>query len=107
MWTNHFSDAMLFLVGFGIIGFSQILDVNWTPVRFLTFIVVSLVVLAGRLVTALHRIGRSHSLLTFIHIGFIELQEFEPKLWSFVIAVVAVLGVGVPVALGAVSAHWV
>jgi hypothetical protein len=34
MWTNHFSDAMLFLVGFGIIGFSQILDVNWTPVRF-------------------------------------------------------------------------
>jgi hypothetical protein len=43
MWTNHFSDAMLFLIGFGIIGFSQILDVNWTPVRVLTFMAVSLV----------------------------------------------------------------
>jgi hypothetical protein len=42
VWTNHFSDAMLFLVGFGIIGFSQILDVNWTPVRVLTFMAVSL-----------------------------------------------------------------
>jgi hypothetical protein len=47
-------------------------------------------------------------LLASIHlVGVTELQEFEPKLWSFVIAVVAVLGVGVPVALGAVSAHWV
>jgi hypothetical protein len=61
-----------------------------------------------RLVTAFPRLERTCLLLASTHLpGVIELQEFEPKLWSFVIAVVAVLGVGVPVALGAVSAHWV
>lgn len=42
VWTNNFSDALLFLVGFGIVGFSQILVVNWTPVSLLHHLHVSL-----------------------------------------------------------------
>jgi fumarate reductase subunit D len=69
---------------------------------------VSLVVLVVRLVTAFHRLERTcFASRLYSPAGVTELQEFEPKLWSFVIAVVAVLGVGVPVALGAVSAHRV
>jgi uncharacterized membrane protein len=31
LWTNNFSDAMLLLVSFCVLGFSQIFVVNWVP----------------------------------------------------------------------------
>lgn len=33
LWTSNFSDPMLLLIGFSLLGFSQIFVVNWNLVR--------------------------------------------------------------------------
>jgi len=85
LWTSHFSDPMLFLIGCAVLGCAQVFVVNWEPVR-RSYL--------HPFVSSVLRLYLPCSTVT---------QTENPELWQFSVALYAVMALGFPVAISAVS----